>query len=331
VLGPIAGGALTQAASWRWIFYLNIPLGLLALVAVSLFLRIPRPTRSSRVDWLGAVLLIVAVSAVMLGLLGATPASGWPTLATVAMVGAGLACAVAFIRVQGRSADPLLPLGIITHPVVRITAILGLVVGLTTVGTIVYAPAYLQGVLGASPATSGLQLLPFVGGTLFSAILVGRMVSRHGTYRIYPIIGTVIATIGLGLLSRLGVDSGYVLAAVGLALVGVGLGAVMPVLTVAAQSAVEHKDIGVVTSTSSLARSLGSTFGATAFGLVWGLSLSGTSQELFGSATSPAALAAATQLTFLVATLIMGLAVVAAIRLPSVQLRTTTVDSPSQS
>ena len=332
VLGPVIGGALTQAASWRWIFYLNIPLGLLALLAITLVLRLPRPTGVGRVDWLGAVLLIVAVSGVMLGLLSADPASGWPAAATVMLIGVGLLAAVALLRVERRSAEPLLPLRVVTHPVVRVTASLGLIVGLITLGTVVYAPAYLQGVLGATPAASGVQLLPFVVGTLVASVLVGRLVSRTGTYRAYPIVGSITATLGLLVLSRLGVDTPYAWAAVGLTLVGAGLGAVIPVLTVAAQSAVALRDIGVVTSTSSLARSLGSTFGATAFGLVWGLALTSATGASPGGTPPAESVAAATQATFLAATAVMAVAVLLALRLPAVHLRSTTtsdVDSPA--
>ena len=323
VLGPVVGGALTQAASWRWIFYLNIPLGLLALLTITLVLRLPRPTGAGRVDWLGALLLVVAVGGVMLGLLSADPASGSPTVSTITLIGVGLLSTVAFLRIERRSVEPLLPLRVVNHPVVRVTASLGLIVGLVTLGTIVYAPAYLQGVLGATPAASGVQLLPFVGGVLIASVLVGRLISRTGTYRAYPIVGTIAATLGLLVLSRLGVDTPYARAAVGLTLVGAGLGAIIPVLTVAAQSAVAPRDIGVVTSTASLARSLGSTFGATAFGLVWGLALTGAPNTSPGDLPSAESLASATQATFLAAALVMAGAVVLSLRPPTVHLRAT--------
>jgi EmrB/QacA subfamily drug resistance transporter len=329
VLGPVAGGALTQAASWRWIFFLNIPLGLLALLAITFMLRLPRPTGTGRIDWLGAALLVAAVGGVMLGLLSADPASGWPAVTTIALIGVGIVATVALLRVERRSVEPLLPLRVVNHPVVRITASLGLIVGLATIVTIIYASAYLQGVLGATPSASGVQLLPFVGGTLLASVVVGRRVSASGTYRIYPIVGAVIATLGMVVLSRLGVDTPYVVVAIGLTLVGVGVGAIIPVLTVAAQSAVAARDIGVVTSTSSLARLLGSTLGATAFGLIWGLTVASGPDVNPGVTPSVESVASATQITFLIASLVMALAIMLSLRLPSVHLRSTLNALPS--
>jgi predicted MFS family arabinose efflux permease len=265
----------------------------------------------------------------MLGLLSADPASGWPAVTTIALIGVGIVATVALLRVERRSVEPLLPLRVVNHPVVRITASLGLIVGLVTIVTIIYASAYLQGVLGATPSASGVQLLPFVVGTLFASVVVGRRVSASGTYRIYPIVGAVIATMGMLVLSRLGVDTPYVVVALGLTLVGVGVGAIIPVLTVAAQSAVAPRDIGVVTSTSSLARLLGSALGATAYGLIWGLTVASGPDVNPGVTPSMESVASATQITFLIASLVMAFAIMLSLRLPSVHLRSTLNASPS--
>jgi EmrB/QacA subfamily drug resistance transporter len=320
VLGPLLGGFLTQAASWRWIFYINIPLGLLALAAIAFALRLPHASTVGRVDWLGALLLIFAVGGIMLGLLTAPSSSGVPAMGTVLLFGLGLVSLGALIWTERRSVAPLLPLRVVNHPVVRITASLGLIVGLITMGTIIYAPAYLQGALGSTPAVSGTQLLPFVGGTLIAAILVGRLISRTGTYRIFPISGSVTAMLGLLVLTRLNTDTSYVWVAIGLALVGAGLGGIIPALTVAAQSAVPPRDIGVVTSTTSLARSLGSTLGATIFGFIWSLMLT-RDRDAPANIPSAAAVADASQAIFAAAAVVMAIAVLFATRLPGIQLR----------
>lgn len=319
VLGPLIGGVLTQAASWRWIFFLNIPLGLTALLAVSVCLRLPRRRGGGRIDWLGALLLTIAIGGVMFGLLSADSATDFSVLATVALFTFSALAVVVLVKVERRAVDPLLPLKVITHPVVRITASLGFVVGLVTIGTIVYAPAYLQGALGSAPASSGLQLLPFVGGMLVASVVVGRLVSRTGAYRTYPIVGTVLAALGFLMLTQLTADTQYFWIGLGLFCAGLGIGAIIPVLTVASQSAVDHEDIGAVTSTSSLARSLGSTFGATAFGLIWSLSLAASSGSL--DSVTPSDVAVASNATFLVAALVMVAAIVLALRLPRVHLR----------
>lgn len=331
VLGPVVGGVLTQAFSWRWIFYLNLPLGLLAMLAIAMLLHLERPRGRGSVDWRGATLLVVAVSGILLALLGADPSSGWPRAAVGASFAIGLVAAALFVRVERSAAEPLLPGRVLGNRVVRITASLGFVVGLTTIVTIVYAPSFLQSVLGSSPGRSGVQLLPFVAGTLVSSIVVGRLVSRTGRYRAYPIAGTAVSAVGLLTLSRLDTATAYPLVALGLTLVGIGLGCVIPVITVAGQSAVEHADVGVVTSTSALARALGSATGATAFGLVWVLGLQAVNATTAGASTSPSAVATATSAVFLWTVPLMLVAVVLAVRLPAIALRSRATLAPTVS
>ena len=321
VLGPLMGGVLTQVASWRWIFFVNIPLGLIALLAVSACLRLPRKSGGGRIDWWGALLLTIAVGGVMFGLLSAESATGFSVVITLVLFAISALATIALVKVERRSAEPLLPLQVITHPVIRITASLGFVVGLVTIGTIVFAPAYLQGALGSAPASSGVQLLPFVGGLLIASIVVGRLVSRTGSYKPYPIVGTITAALGFLVLTQLAADTQYLLVGLGLFCAGLGIGAIIPVLTVASQSAVAHEDVGTVTSTSSLARSLGSTFGATAFGLIWSLSLMTSSGS--PASVTPSQVADAANTTFMVAAGVMAVAVLLAVRLPRVTLRST--------
>ncbi len=322
VLGPVVGGFLTQAASWRWIFYINLPLGLLALFTIAVALRLPHKPGGRRVNWFGPLLLILAVGGLMIGLLTASPSSGIPVIGTVLLIGVGLVSLVALIWTEQHSTEPLLPLRVVNHPVVRISASLGLIVGLVTTGTIIYVPAYLQGALGATPAASGLQLLPFVGGTLVSAVLVGQLITRTGAYRVFPIAGSVAATLGLLILAQLVTDTSSLWLAVGLTLLGGGLGAIIPVLTVAAQSAVTPRDIGVVTSTTSLARSLGSTIGATGFGLIWGVTLASESDGQPVGMPSVDAVAGASQNIFTATAIIMAFAILLSVRLPQIHLRT---------
>lgn len=319
VLGPLMGGILTQAASWRWIFFLNIPLGLIALLSISVCLQSPRRSGGRRIDWLGALLLSIAIGGVMFGLLSADSALEMSVLATIALFTISALAVVMLVKVEKRAVDPLLPLKVITHPVVRTTASLGFVVGLVTIGTIVYAPAYLQGALGSTPASSGLQLLPFIIGMLVSSIAVGRLISRTGAYETYPIAGTIVAALGFLMLTQLTANTQYVWIGFGLFCAGLGIGAIIPVLTVASQSAVTHGDIGAVTSISSLARSLGSTFGATAFGLIWSMSL--TASLGMPESTTPSEVATASNATFMVAAIVMAAAVALALFLPRVRLR----------
>jgi EmrB/QacA subfamily drug resistance transporter len=321
IVGPVLGGVLTQAISWRSIFAMNILVGITAFIFVMLTLRTPSLTTRGAFDWRGGLLLILAIGGVTFGLVGANPASGWPAVVIAAFLILGALSTVAFFLVEQRAQNPMLSLKILTHPVIRITASLGLIVGAITLAVVVYTPAFLQGAQGSTPVQSGLKLLPFVVSALVASIIAGRRISSAGTYTAGPILGSLLAVAGLLLLSRLQSDSPYLLLAIGLTLSGLGVGAVIPALTAVSQSAVDAADLGVATSTASLARALGSAFGATTFGILWSLAYNSSSTVGPNTIADQAQTASATSLIFLVGSVVMAVAFLLALRLPSIELR----------
>jgi EmrB/QacA subfamily drug resistance transporter len=268
VAGPLLGGWLTDGPGWRWIFYINVPLGLVALVVTSSVLNIPHTRRDHSIDYLGAALLVAGVSSGLLALVWGGNEYAWSSAQILGLGGGALVLLGAFVWWESRAAEPILPLTLFRNSVFTVTSAVGFVVGLAMFGAIVFLPVYLQVVDGASPTLSGLLMLPMMVGILITSIGSGRLITATGRYKIYPIIGTALITLGMFLLSRLEVDTPRWLSGTYMLVVGLGLGCVMQVLVVAVQNAVDHRDMGVATSASTFFRSIGGTIGTAVFGSV---------------------------------------------------------------
>ncbi|CCB76286.1 MULTISPECIES: MDR family MFS transporter [Streptomycetaceae] len=268
IAGPLLGGYFAQS-DWRLIFYLNIPLGLVAAAfAWRLLTWVPHRRRSHRVDYLGAFLLVAAVSCLLLATSWGGQEYPWGSAPVVALFAAGAVLAVVFVLAETRAAEPILPLRLFTLRTVTLACLATFVLGCALFGSIIYVPMYLQVVKGASPTASGLQMLPMMGGMIVTSTLSGRLISRVGRYKWFLVTGSVLIAAGLALLGRLETGTSVWWAGLFLAVLGVGAGLLMQPLVLAVQNAVDLRDLGIATATSTFSQSLGGSFGTAVLGAV---------------------------------------------------------------
>jgi EmrB/QacA subfamily drug resistance transporter len=269
VVGPLIGGFLTDQASWRWVFYVNLPVGILALVVVAIVLPVAGERRSHRIDVEGAALLAGFAGALTLALTWGGTQYAWGSGMIVGLLVGGFVCAVLFWFQEKRAAEPIIPPSLFANAIFNASAGMGFLVLLAMFGAMIYLPLFMQVVHGVSATSSGLRLLPLMAGVLAASIGSGRLISQMGRYRPFPIVGTLLMTVGIALLSQIHVDTGYALLAVAMLLLGVGIGLVMPVLVLAVQNAVPPRDMGTATSGTMFFRQIGGSFGVAIFGAIF--------------------------------------------------------------
>ncbi|WP_053912534.1 MFS transporter [Streptomyces sp. SCSIO 75703] len=294
VLGPLLGGVFTQHLSWRWVFYVNLPVGVVALVVIAAVLHIPRRGTRHTIDYLGTLLIAsVATCLVLVASLGGTTwAWGSPQILGLAVLGVLLA--VLFVAVERRAAEPVLPLKLFRVRTFTLSAVISFIVGFAMFGAMTYLPTFLQVVRGITPTLSGVHMLPMVAGLLLASTGSGQIVSRTGRWKVFPLAGTAVTTVGLLLLHRLDEHSSTAEMSVCFFVFGTGLGLVMQVLVLIVQNAVSYEDLGVATSGATFFRSIGASFGVAVFGTVFATRLGDTLADALRGARLPPGVSADT-------------------------------------
>jgi EmrB/QacA subfamily drug resistance transporter len=289
VLGPLLGGALTSSVSWRAIFYVNLPIGVIAFAVLQATLPSRKSSEHQQIDYLGAGLLAVALASLVLACTWGGTTYPWGSTEIIGLFSAAIVFVILFVAIERRAREAVLPPSLFRNRTFAVSSGMGLVVGFALFGSITYLSLYLQDVLGSSPTEAGLETLPLMLGLLLTSIGSGQIITRTGHYRIFPIIGTALMVVGLVLLSRLGVNTPQSIASVYMFVLGLGLGCVMQVLVLAVQNAVDYKDLGVATSGATLFRSIGGTVGTAVLGSIFNNRLRSELTSVFPAGSGAAA------------------------------------------
>ncbi|MFI6901475.1 MDR family MFS transporter [Nonomuraea sp. NPDC050394] len=269
IAGPLVGGFITDHLDWRWAFYVNLPVGGLALAWLAVKLKLPKHVNQVRIDWLGAILLSISITAMVLVTAWGGSQYAWSSPQILGLGALAIVTLAAFIPIERRAAEPIMPLQLFRNRNFTLISAIGFLLGFAMFGAINFLPLYQQTVQGASATNSGLLLLPMMGAAMVVSIFVGKAITVTGKYKLYPIIGGAGMALGMWLLSLMGVGTPEWQTGLFIGVLGVGMGFLMQTTMLIAQNSVEQRDLGVASSTSTFFRSIGGSFGVSVFGAIF--------------------------------------------------------------